>query len=234
MNSRRIVGKPLRFNKGDWLVGAKDAQAELPAGTTLAVVMPTLLAGWIKWLNGDVVDDNVGVVAEGFKMPRRRELGDEDSDQWPFDEKAGERKDPWQKTSSIIMIDRSLSGVYTFTTNSAGGLEAISQLCGEYDEHLRERGAGRYPSVALEAGSYAHRDRTIGRVKHPILRVVEFVDAAPFDAKLAVVAGRAVRGPEEPPNAGARRLDPPSYINDAPPIDENAYGGGVIDDDIPF
>jgi hypothetical protein len=130
MNSRRIVGKPLRFNKGDWLVGAKDAQSQLQAGTTLAVVMPTLLVGWIKWVNGDVADDNVGVVAEGFKMPRRRELGDEDSDRWPLDEKTGERKDPWQKTSSIIMIDRSLSDVYTFTTNRrpGGDIPALRRL----------------------------------------------------------------------------------------------------------
>jgi hypothetical protein len=88
--------------------------------------------------------------------------------------------------------------------------------------------------VAPEVGSYAHRDRTIGRVKHPILRVVEFVDAAPFDAKLAVVAGRAVRGPEEPPT-GARRLDPPSTYNEAPPIENDPDAGRCeIDDDIPF
>jgi hypothetical protein len=236
VNAQRIVGRLLRFNKGDWLVGGRDSQEELKIGTQVVLIMPSLLVGWIKWMNGEKVDYNVGIVAEGFVLPRRNDLDDRDQDQWPLDEITGNPKDPWQRTCQIVMVDRELREVYTFTTNSGGGLRVMADICDDFNLCLMEKGPGCYPLVSLEVGSYQHKDRAIGRVKVPDLKIVEFVSAAKFDAKLAIVAGRQEHGEDNAPEPAERsRLEPPrSLPHDEPPPPDSDYGGGEIDDDIPF
>ena len=59
-------GKLLKFNKGDYLVGA-DGTA-LPEGTQLVPVMNTASVFWQKWLDGRPVDYRR---IEGFRPPRR-------------------------------------------------------------------------------------------------------------------------------------------------------------------
>ena len=66
---------------------------------------------------------------------------------------------------------------------SKGGIGAIGELCKVFGRHMREA-PDEDPVIALGVGSYQHRDKQYGRIKFPILEVVDWVDKAPFEAAL--------------------------------------------------
>ncbi len=220
--TRRLDGKPLKFNKGDYIIGKDDG--ELAIGTKLVAVMLTLEIGWTKWQGNKPVDRRMGLVIDGFQPPRRRDLDDYASENWETDA-SGALRDPWQFSNTLVFAEPRTKMLYTFNAPSRGAIGAIGELCKAHGKVMAET----YPLVSLEVGSYQHSDRAIGKVKFPIFRVVEHVAAKPFDDALAASRGEMV-AVESPPTAA---LSPPPL--DAPPAE--AYADALsrtIDDDIPF
>jgi hypothetical protein len=65
--------------------------------------------------------------------------------------------------------------IYTFATNTKGGLTAIGELCEAYGKEMRQR-PDQDPVIELDASSYMHRDPRIGRVHVPVLnKIVDWV-----------------------------------------------------------
>jgi hypothetical protein len=174
-----IVGDLLKFSKGDWLTG-KDNR-ELADGTKLVAVMDTLAVGWQRWKNQRPVEHRMGLLVEGFVPPPREELGDMDEDLWERDDN-NEARDSWQFTNYLQLVDpENKDVVHTFTTSSKGGLSAIAKLCREYGRACEKEGRkDQYPLVKLSTGSYAHRDRSLGRIKFPELLVIGWVEKSDF------------------------------------------------------
>jgi hypothetical protein len=174
-----IVGDLLKFSKGDWLTG-KDNR-ELADGTKLVAVMDTLAVGWQRWENQRPVEHRMGLLVDGFVPPPREELGDTDEGLWDRDDN-NEARDPWQLTNYIQLVDpENKDAVYTFTTSSKGGLSAIAKLCREYGRAREKEGREeQLPLVVLSTGSYAHRDRSLGRIKFPVLTIIGWVNKADF------------------------------------------------------
>lgn len=176
-----IVGELLKFSKGDWLAGQENR--EIPDGTKLIAVMDTLVVGWQRWENQRPVAYRMGLLIEEFIPPPREELGDNDPAMWECDD-AGEPRDPWQLANYLQLVDpKNPEAVFTFTASSKGGLGAVAKLCREYararDKEHREE---QHPVVMLGTGSYAHRDRSFGRIKFPQFNIVSWVrksDLAP-------------------------------------------------------
>jgi hypothetical protein len=190
----RLDGTRLKFNKGEFLSG-KDGDV-VPLGTKLVAVMPTLMIGWTKWRGGKPGPDHrMGYVFDGFKPPHRRDLDDFESDDWEVD-KRGDRRDPWQFSSELAFINPATKAIFTFSTSSRGGLGALGELSNTYG---KEAPAETYPLIELQAGSYQHDDRAIGRVRFPIFGATEFVAAEPWDAVLALSHGESVASPTEQP-----------------------------------
>ena len=173
-SANQIEGKLLKFSKGDWTYGVDGL--ELPAGIRLVALMNTLTIGWQRWFGGKPTDTRFGLVANGYQPPNRQELGDQDSSLWEADAN-GDARDPWAFVNRLVLIHPDDSAVFTFSTSSRGGINAIGELCKKYSRAV----PGKYPLVSLEVGSYSHSDRSIGKVKFPTFNVVEYVDAAPFD-----------------------------------------------------
>jgi len=237
-SANQIEGKLLKFSKGDWTYGVDGL--ELPAGIRLVALMNTLTIGWQRWFGGKPTDTRFGLVANGYQPPNRQELGDQDSSLWEADAN-GDARDPWAFVNRFVLIRPDDSAVFTFSTSSRGGINAIGELCKKYSRAV----PGKYPLVSLEVGSYSHSDRSIGKVKFPTFNVVEYVDAAPFDE---------ARGEPAPPMGAsnvfqiwqARPPTPPrpDRIDGPPLIDETSIYGSKqppagrtlaeIDDDIPF
>jgi hypothetical protein len=69
------------------------------------------------------------------------------------------------------MIREEGGDLYTFSTSSKGGLNAIAELCIEYDGGLRKH-PGQDPVIALRVSSYQHKNREYGRIKNPVLEIV--------------------------------------------------------------
>jgi hypothetical protein len=172
--ARAIEGTLLRFSKGDYLAGASTDAIEVALGTRFVAVMDSLTIGWLRWENNLPTDPRMGLVIDGFQPPRRSELGDHDKELWETDDE-GTPRDPWQFTNYIEMHKIEGGEVYTFTTASKGGLGAIGELSKTYGKNLRQR-PDDYPVVELDVGSYQHRDRSRGRIKYPIFKVVNWVN----------------------------------------------------------
>ena len=125
-----IVGKLLKFSKGDWLAG-KD-EDEMPSGTKFVANMGELLTGWQRWEDNKPTDMVMGKVIERFQAPRRNSsLATRTSEQWEVDGN-GKERDPWQKTNYLLLKGVHDGELYTFTTSSKGGLDAVARLCKDY------------------------------------------------------------------------------------------------------
>jgi hypothetical protein len=174
-----IDGELLKFAKGDWLYGQENR--ELTDGTTLVAIMDSLVVGWQRWEGQRPVACRMGLLVENFVPPKRDELGDTDKALWETDDK-GESRDPWQPTNYLKLVDpEKPDQVYTFTTSSKGGLGAVAKLCREYGRGCEKEGCGdQYPLVTLSTGSYAHRDRSLGRIKFPQFNVIGWVEKSDF------------------------------------------------------
>jgi hypothetical protein len=173
--NRHIVGQLLKFAKGDYVTGDG---AEIPIGTRMIAIMSLLLVGWIKWVDGVSVEHRMGAVADGYMPPRRAELGDDDETRWSVDEQ-GRPRDPWQLANYLILANPDTQELYTFTTGSRGGLSAIGELSKKYGRHIRQA-PGDLPLIELEVGSYMHRDKAFGKIKVPILNVVNWTNGAAY------------------------------------------------------
>jgi hypothetical protein len=172
----RIVGELLKFSKGDFLAG-QDSRL-IPQGSKLVAVMDTLEVGWQRWENQRPVSFRMGLLIEGFTPPSRQDLGDNDSSLWETDDD-GEPRDPWQATNYLRFVDLNNKDrlEFTFTTSSKGGLGAVAKLCREYGRAVEKEGrAEQYPIVRLDVESYAHRDRSLGRIKFPSFAIIGWVD----------------------------------------------------------
>ncbi len=234
----KYLGQPFKYVKGEYLVG-KDAVV-MPIGSLLAGLMNTTMIGWAKWWEGEPVDHCVGLLLEGFKTPPRDTLGDNDSSRWELDQN-GKPKDPWQREARLAFVDPKTHEFFTFLASSKGSIGAIAELCRDYDLE-RKKHQGIIPIIALESDSYAHKDRTIGRVKIPVLEPVDFIDGAPYLAMLDEGRGpaRAATPEAEPgPTAKVSLIEIPSeprlVETPPPPVEDPDAGRDDLDDrEIPF
>ena len=183
-SQKAIVGSLLRFSKGDFLAGQDDE--EVSAGTQFVANMDEMLAGWIRWEANKPTDHIMGKVSDGYQPPRRNELGDNDKTAWDVDA-TGQQRDPWQFSNYLLMKGVVDNELYTFTTSSRGGLNALGDLCKVYGKALPQR-PSEYPVIAIGVNAYDHPNRSFGRIKVPTFQVVGWAPKAVFAEDAPAVA----------------------------------------------
>ena len=82
----------LVFDRGRFRFGPE--KDEVAKGTKMIAGMNLLQIGWIKWRDGEVVDERLGLLKDGHVPPNRSELGDTDPETWD-NGRNGEPRDPW-------------------------------------------------------------------------------------------------------------------------------------------
>jgi hypothetical protein len=159
----------LKFVKGAWLAGDDEIQAAREF-----IAHPHQLAqGWVKFVDGKVVDQRVGLVADvGFVLAKRDELGDTDSSKWERDP-AGKPRDPWNLQYYLTLEDAKTGELFKFVTNSQGGNSAIGKLTNQFLRNAEDKGL---PIVRLATGWYKHK--TFGRVEKPEFTVTGWTHSA--------------------------------------------------------
>jgi len=184
-SQKSIVGSLLKFSKGDFLAGQEEE--EVPVGTTFIANMDELLAGWIRWESNRPTDQIMGKVSDGYQAPRRSELGDRDDTDWEVDNN-GKPRDPWQFSNYLLLKGDGDGELYTFTTSSKGGLNALGDLCKAYGKAMAQR-PNEYPVIAVGVDSYDHPNRSFGRIKVPTFKITGWVSKAVFadDANVDIV-----------------------------------------------
>jgi len=210
-----IVGKLLKFSKGDWSAG--EAAEPIEEGTFFTANMDELLAGWVRWKDNKPTDHVMGRIVDGYQPPKRNELGDDDSDQWEVNED-GEARDPWQMTNYLLLID-SESEPYTFTTSSRGGLNAIGELCKAYGKAMRQH-PDEFPVIEIGVGSYLHANKAYGRIKYPTLEIVGWTNKSVFDNLAASRAeedrSEEAGDPAPAPTPASKQAAKPAPMKKAP------------------
>lgn len=180
-SGNRIIGDLLKFSKGDWLVGREGD--EVAIGTRYVANVLDLKVGYMKWVDGKPVENRMGRVMDRFMPPVRSSLGDTDEEEWETDQD-GNPRDPWQLTNTLILKADDSDELFTFSTSSKGGIGAIGKLAGEFGKHMRAR-PNELPIIALDVDSYKHSDKSRGRIKVPVLKVVGWTDKNAFEEALA-------------------------------------------------
>jgi hypothetical protein len=178
---RNIVGKLLKFAKGDYIAG--EGGEEIPEGTKLIAVMDELWTGWTRWENNKPVESRIGRVIDKFVPAKRRALGDENRDEWAVDDR-GEPRDPWQFGNYLVLKSPETGEFFTFTTGTRGGINAIAELCRHYARDVKQH-PDYFPIIALKSNSYNHPNKAFGRIKIPVFTVV---GRSPRDGSVAVQA----------------------------------------------
>jgi hypothetical protein len=186
--TQTILGTLLKFTKGDYLIG-RDGEDCLDK--ELVAVLPGMVHGYIRWEDSRPVEHWMGPLIDGFVPPERATLGYNDKSKWPL--RDGKPRDPIQPGLYLPMVSVNGDSVYTFTTGSDGGRRhGVGPLCREYGARIRQH-PDELPVVRLEQDSYLHSDRTIGRVKYPLLPIARWVKAEIYIAAVAAVAGRPIK-----------------------------------------
>jgi hypothetical protein len=206
--AQNITGTRLKFSKGDWLAGQENRQ--IVPGTRMVGDMDSFSVGWVRWSNGKPRDPRMGRVVERFKPARRDDLGDNDCDLWETSD-SGEPRDPWTFTNNLVMADLETREVFTFTTSSKGGRRAVEKLCQLYGRE-QARHPDEWPVVELQFDSYQHPNKSFGRIKEPVLKIVGWI-AKDADSPAALDAP----APKPAPTMIAAPL---SDDMDEPPPDE--------------
>lgn len=235
--ARRLIGTPMKFNKGEYLTGPKDDQRIVPLGTKLVAIPQSFGCCWQRFVGAKPAFGPGGLISEGFVLPPRHTLGDLEEALWAPDEITGEPRDPWCATHFACLAPSSLTPVYTFISSSYGGIEALKDLSAGYGKRLKL--GGGYPLIELAVDAYNHKNPRFGRIRKPrFLPVVEWVAAARFDATYEAArdgAGGAAAAPDHDPEWAAGEQRPRLVRNEALPPPPESYGGPAeIDDDIPF
>lgn len=165
---RNIVGKILKFSKGDYICDDE----EVPLGTKYVVLMDQLLIGWIKWWDNKPESQEMGLLVEGFVPMKREQLGDTDKAEWETDA-SGKPRDPWQFTNYLVLkpvgAKTEEANLLTFPASSQGAVGTVQELCRTYGKAMRQR-PDEWPVVEIGARVYDHKEW--GRIKAPTLEVV--------------------------------------------------------------
>jgi len=156
------LGKIIKFNKGTWLCG----DDEIQAGTKYVCHLDQAMRGWVKFIDGKIVERRIGKIADEFRFAPRDELGDTDPAAWPEKDEKGNPRDPWARQYFVPLVSIDGGQVFTFVTGSKGGEIAIRNLCLIYGHRF----VNNRPIIALKKNSFKHK--TFGRIETPELAVV--------------------------------------------------------------
>ncbi len=189
-------GELLKFSgkTGIWSYGPQNV--ELKKGMTLVAIVPAMLAGYVKWRDGELVDQAFKNI-EGLDLRALRATLDEtDRSLWPTDED-GRPVDPWKEAAMLPMKNPETGAEYTYSTSSVGGTRAVKKLIGNFVKQIKaapETTAGCLPVVELGVQSYQHTDRKRGTIFNPLLLGVDWVRAC----DIADLSPPLSEAPQEP------------------------------------
>jgi hypothetical protein len=174
-----VRGKIMRFKDDQFLV---DKTEIVEMGTELVVT--SLITAWVKWIDSKPVEHRV--TASGEQHPYRSALPDNDPGEWP-DGLDGKPADVWRDSRYLHLVDDKSAAQYTFTSSTAGGLIAISELVDQIALYRRVHPRA-VPVITL---AMAEMKTKFGLRNRPSFKVVNWVEPAarspapkPLPAKL--------------------------------------------------
>jgi hypothetical protein len=159
-NARILRGALLKHLDGRWVQGREGE----PVEDGFRLIALSCALGWVRWEGGKPVEYRMREPGKPF--PEREDLGDDDQTAW---EKApdGTPRDPWALTRLTYLLSEQSAEVFTFSTSSWSGREAVVNLA---DAIARMRGIypGAVPVVELRSAPLKTRD---GQKFRPVFKI---------------------------------------------------------------
>jgi hypothetical protein len=154
-----LFGELMKFSgkTGAYTAGAQGV--EIPYGTQLVAIVPKMLAGYVKWVSGELVEQALVPVTETYDPKAlRATLGDDDPGKWAVGDD-GRPEDPWKEAAYLPLKNLKTGAEYTYSTSSLGGTRAVKNLVATFVWQIRaapETTANHLPVVELGARDYKH------------------------------------------------------------------------------
>jgi hypothetical protein len=186
-----IVGHLLKFTKfGEWVAG--ENAVKIPLGTQMIAHMGDVMVGFQRWEDNHPTEQAMMFLRDVRKdnpLPKRGDLGFTDRSQWEVDD-SGKERDPWQETAMMILKGVEDDEIYTFSTASKGGRQAVGDLCDNYGAQMRMR-PDQFPVVKLLMRAYDHPNKQYGEIRAPVFEIVDWAPRDEIDSALASLSGIA-------------------------------------------
>jgi hypothetical protein len=160
----------LKFNGNDGQFTYGREGDELEAGTILAAaVVETYATGWICWVDGEVKDEIMCLVASGEKPPSKDRL----PDHGPYDDE----DDGWRKQAAILFKDPETGDQYYFKASSISGMRALAALGNAFGKAMKEHDPSKeVPLVELDMTSFEVKGKKKVTKHAPIFSIVDWMD----------------------------------------------------------
>ena len=169
LSSSFMPGPPIKF---DGKIGqfVTPGNGELiDEKTRYAARVPEIWNGRLKFNGEGEQPTRVGGFPyDGYEMPERETLGDNDPDEWPTGLN-GKPSDPWLHEILLPIQNIETGEVFCFGTTSATGRTAVGSLLRAYNR-MRRANQNEIPIIQLKPSSYEHR--TFGKVNVPSFVIV--------------------------------------------------------------
>lgn len=159
-----IKGTLLKFSDWRWTAGKEGVEVEKER----QLVALDTAAAWVKWKDNKPVEYRMRV--PGKRLPEREELGDADEAQWEIGPDGKERRDPWQNTRFVYLVDPLTAEAFTFSTSSWDGRHAVADLADQI-QRVRYARPGAVPVAELHAAPMLTR---FGKKSKPLFKVISW------------------------------------------------------------
>jgi prophage regulatory protein len=165
-----IVGRMMKFSKDGEFVTRDNGEA-ISEDVDFTALCDQTLVGYVKFgAEGEPPDRVMGLLYNGFEMPERETLGDNDQEKWELG-LDGKPADPWQHHNYLVLQRGDTGELFTFVTSSDTGRRAVGTLLRHY-ERMRQSHPDEYPVIRLKLGGFQHKDKQVGWVNTPVFAVV--------------------------------------------------------------
>jgi hypothetical protein len=165
-----MVGRLIKFTK-DGVFTTDDDGAAINEDEDFIALCDETQIGWIKFNGaGNPPDKHLGLLYDGFAMPTRASLGDNDESSWP-DGLDKHPADPWLHQMNLVLQHAETRELFTYSTTSSTGRRAIGNLLKHYNRQ-RKTNPDEVPVIKLKSGGFEHKDSRVGWVNTPVFAVV--------------------------------------------------------------
>jgi hypothetical protein len=165
-----MVGRQIKTSKEHVFATADDGAA-VPDNIDFIALCDQTMIGLIRFNGeGNPPDYRMGILYDGFIMPDREALGENDPSTWELG-LDGRPSDPWRHFMYLPLQRGDTGELFTYTTSSVTGRRAIGNLLRHYDRMTRTH-PDQYPVVRLKVGGFNHRDDRVGWVNVPVLAIM--------------------------------------------------------------
>ena len=150
---------------GAWARGSN--KEPISATTPFLVNLNGMAIGRVKLVDNEIVDREIGLVAEGYERKARAKLGDCDERRWPIDKRTNKRVDPWKPTTWLPMRCMEDDKLVVFGPLAPTQLEAIKRfvsVCRRTDR------GGKDPLINLVSESFPIRHG--GVTYKPVFKII--------------------------------------------------------------